>query len=163
MASEFSFDIVSKPDLQEVKNALQQADREIATRYDFKDSMSEVTFDDEKFTFKSDDEYRLTALIDVVQSKLVRRGVDLKFLEYGKIEAASKGTVRQEATLKSGIPSDVAKKIAKLVKDKGFKATAQIQDQQIRVTSKSKDELQAVMNAVKAADVDVPLHFTNYR
>jgi len=163
MATEFSFDIVSKPDIQEVKNAVQQTEREISTRYDFKGSMSEVKFEDDKFTLKSEDEFKMTALVDVFQSKLVKRGIDLKFLEFGKIEAATKGTVRQEATLKNGIPIETAKKITKLIKDKGFKVTTQIQDQQVRVTSKAKDELQSVMNAVKAADIDVPLHFTNYR
>jgi uncharacterized protein YajQ (UPF0234 family) len=163
MASEFSFDIVSKPDLQEVKNALQQVEREIASRYDFKGSISEVEFDDDKFTLKSDDEYRLTALIDVLQSKLIKRGIDLKFLDYGKVEPATKGTVRQEVTLKNGIAIDVAKKITKMIKDKGFKVNAQIQDQQVRVTSKSKDDLQQVMQAVKAADFEIPFQFTNFR
>ncbi|HEY3330252.1 MAG TPA: YajQ family cyclic di-GMP-binding protein [Capsulimonadaceae bacterium] len=163
MASEFSFDIVSKPDLQEVKNALQQVDREIGTRYDFKDSMSSVDFDDEKFTLKSDDEFHLSALTDVFRSKLVKRNIDLKFLEFGKIEPATKGTVRQEVTLKNGLPTEAAKKITKLIKDKGIKVTTQIQDAQVRVTSKSKDELQTVMNAVKGADLDVPVQFTNFR
>jgi hypothetical protein len=163
MATEFSFDIVSKPDVQEVKNAVQLAEREISTRYDFKGSVSEISFNDDKFTLKSDDEFHMTALVDVLQSKLVKRGVDLKFLDFGKIEQASKGTVRQEATLKNGIPMETAKKITKLIKDKGFKVNTQIQDQQVRVSSKTKDELQAVMGAVRAADLDVPLHFTNYR
>ncbi len=163
MASEFSFDIVSKPDLQEVKNALQQVDREVASRFDFKDSMSEVTFDEEKFTLKSENDNRLEALTDVLRSKLVKRGVDLKFLDYGKIEPATKGTVRQEITLKTGLPTETAKKITKLIKDKGFKVTTQIQDSQVRVTSKSKDDLQSVMTAVTGADLDVPLQFTNRR
>jgi uncharacterized protein YajQ (UPF0234 family) len=163
MASEFSFDIISKADVQEVKNALQQVDREIASRYDFKGSISSVEFDDSKFTLKSDDEYKLAALTDVLQSKLIKRGIDLKFLEYGKIESATKGTVRQEVTLKNGIPMDVAKKITKMIKDKGLKVTTQIQDQQVRVTSKSKDDLQNAMGAVKAAELDAPLQFTNFK
>ncbi|MDR3710217.1 MAG: YajQ family cyclic di-GMP-binding protein [Capsulimonadaceae bacterium] len=163
MAAEYSFDIVSKPDLQEVKNAVQQTEREVSTRYDFKDSISEVTFDESKFSLKSDDEYRMTALVDVLQSKLVKRGIDLKFLEYGKVEPATKGTVRQEITLKTGLPVEVAKKITKLIKDNAYKVTTQIQDQQVRVTSKSKDDLQQVQNAVKAAELDVPVQFTNYR
>jgi hypothetical protein len=164
MASEFSFDIISKPDIQEVKNALQQVDKEISTRFDFKDSVSEISFDGTaKLTLHSDDEYKLAALTDVMQSKMSKRGVDLKFFDYGKIEPATKGTVRQEVTLSTGLPSDKAKQIVKLIKDKGIKASAQIQDEQVRVVSKSKDELQAVMNAVKAADIGVPVQFTNYR
>jgi hypothetical protein len=163
MATEFSFDVVSKPDLQEVKNALQQVDKVIANRYDFKDSVSEIKFDDTKFTLHSDDEFRLAALNDVFQSCLVKRGIDLRFLDYGKIEQAAKATVRQEVTLKSGLETDKAKRITKLIKDKGLKVTTQIQDQQVRVTSKSKDDLQAVMAALKESDIDVPLSYINYR
>lgn len=163
MASEYSFDIVSKPDLQEVKNALQQVDKVIAGRYDFKDSISEVKFENEKFTLHSDDEFHLQALTDVFQSCLVKRGIDLRFLEYGKVEQAAKSTVRQEITLKLGLPTEKAKQITKLIKDKGLKVNAQIQDQQVRVTSKSKDDLQAVQNALKASDIDVPLQYVNYR
>jgi len=163
MASEFSFDIVSKPDLQEVKNALQTLDKVIASRYDFKDSISEVKFDDDKFTLHSDDEFHLTALTDVLQSSLVKRNIDLRFLEYGKIEQAAKATVRQEVTLKTGLPTDKAKEITKLIKDKALKVTTQIQDQQVRVTSKSKDDLQQAMAALKAADLDVPLQYINFR
>jgi hypothetical protein len=163
MATEFSFDIVSKPDMQEVKNALQQVEREIETRYDFKASISKIEHADDKLTLHSDDEYRLTALRDVLESKFVKRGLDIRFLDYGKIEEASKGTVRQEATIKNGIPTDKAKLITKLIKDKGFKANAQIQDAQVRVTSKSKDDLQQVQKAVKDADFDFPVAFVNYR
>jgi uncharacterized protein YajQ (UPF0234 family) len=163
MASEFSFDIVSKPDLQEVKNALQQLEKVIASRYDFKDSVSEVKFDDEKFTLHSDDEFHLTALTDVLHSSLVKRGIDLRFLDPGKIEQAAKATVRQEITLKAGLPTDKAKQITKLIKDKALKVTTQIQDQQVRVTSKSKDDLQTVMSALKASDIDVPLQYINFR
>ena len=163
MATEFSFDITSKPDMQEVKNAMQQVDREVETRYDFKGSVSKAELDGEKITLHSDDESRLTALRDVLQSKLIKRGVDVKFLDYGKIEEASKGTVRQEVTLKSGIPTDKAKQITKMVKDKGLKATTQIMDGQVRITSKSKDDLQSVQTAVKAADLDFPVQYVNYR
>jgi cyclic-di-GMP-binding protein len=164
MADEASFDVVSKPDMAEVKNALQQVEREIENRYDFKDSISEVKLEGEKLVLKSDDEYRLASLVDVLQSKLIKRGVDIKFLEYGKIEAASKMTVRQEVTIKTGIPTDKAKQIVKLIKDKGWKVTTQIQDQQIRVVSKSKDDLQQVIAFLKTDPVeDVPLQFTNYR
>jgi uncharacterized protein YajQ (UPF0234 family) len=163
MATEFSFDIVSKPDMQEVKNALQQVEREIESRYDFKDSVSKVELEGEKLILHSDDEYKLAALVDVLQSKLIKRGVDIQFLDYGKVEPATKMTVRQEVTIKTGIPTDKAKQIVKMIKDKGLKASAQIQDQQVRVVSKSKDDLQAVMQAVKTEELGVPLQFVNYR
>jgi cyclic-di-GMP-binding protein len=164
MADESSFDIISKPDMAEVKNALQQVEREIESRYDFKDSISEVKLEGEKLVLKSDDEYRLASLVDVLQSKLIKRGVDIKFLDYGKVEAATKMTVRQEVTIKTGIPTDKAKQIVKLIKDKGWKVTTQIQDQQIRVASKSKDDLQQVIAFLKTGPIeDVPLQFSNYR
>ena len=163
-ATESSFDVVSKADPQEVKNAIQQAQREIETRFDFRGSMSEIAHDDkDTLTLRSDDEARMQALIDVLQSKLIKRGVDIRFLEYGKLEPATKGTVRQVVTIKNGLPTDTAKKIVKMIKDKGFKVQAQIQDQQVRVTSKSKDDLQAVIVFLKGADLDAPLQFTNYR
>ena len=162
--TEFSFDIVSKADPQEVKNALQQVDREIETRYDFRGSVSKVEHDGkDKLTLHSDDESRLEALTDVLQSKLIKRGVDVRFLDYGKIESATKGTVRQEVTIKNGLPMDVAKKIVKMLKDKGLKANAQIQDQQVRVTSKSKDDLQAVMTLLKGSEIEAPLQYTNFK
>jgi len=109
MATEYSFDAVSKSDPQEVKNAIQQAQREIETRFDFRGSVSEIDHDGkDKITLTSDDETRLTALIDVLQSKMIKRGVDTKFLEYGKLEQASKGTVRQVVTVKSGLPTEIA-------------------------------------------------------
>ena len=163
-ATEFSFDIVSKTDPQEVKNAIQQAQREIETRFDFRNSISKIEHDEkETLTLHSDDETRLQALVDVLQSKLIKRGVDVRFLDYGKLEPATKGTVRQVVTIKDGLPTDAAKKIVKLIKDKGLKANTQIQDQQVRVTSKSKDDLQAVMTLLKGEDLEVPLQFTNYR
>jgi uncharacterized protein YajQ (UPF0234 family) len=163
MATEFSFDIVSKPDMQEVKNALQAVEREIETRYDFKGSISKVEIEGEKLTLHSDDEYRLTALRDVLESKFHKRGVDIKFIDYGKIIEATKGTVRQEATLKNGIAMDKAKALVKLIKDKGLKANAQIQDGQVRVSSKAKDDLQQVQSLVRGADLDYPIAFVNYR
>jgi uncharacterized protein YajQ (UPF0234 family) len=163
MASDFSFDVVSKPDMQEVKNALQQVEREISTRYDFKDSVSELSLEGETIKLHSDDEFRLTALVDVLQSKLSRRNIDLKFLDYGKVETASKGTVRQDVTIKTGIPTDKAKQITKMIKDQGFKVTTQIQDEQVRVSAKSKDDLQKVIQLLKAASLDIPLQFVNYR
>ena len=164
MPTEYSFDIVSKPDPQEVKNAVQQAQREIETRFDFRNSMSEIEHDGKNtLTLSADDEARLTALTDVLQSKLIKRGVDVRYLEYGKQENASKGTLRQTVTIKSGLPTETARKIVKLIKDKGLKANAQMQDEQVRVTSKSKDDLQAVQTLLKGADLDVPLQYANYR
>ena len=164
MATEYSFDVVSKADPQEVKNAIGQAQREIETRFDFRGSISEIKHDEkDTLTLLSDDEARMTALIDVIQSKLIKRGVDIKFLDYGKLEQASKGTVRQTVTIKNGLPMETAKKITKLIKDKGLKVTTQIQDEQVRVTGKAKDDLQAAQAALKAADLDVPLQFVNYR
>ena len=162
--TEYSFDVVSKADPQEVKNAIGQAQREIETRFDFRGSISEIAHDGkDKLTLTSDDETRLTALIDVLQSKLIKRGIDVRFLDYGKLEQASKGTVRQVVTIKDGLPTEAAKKIVKMIKDKGLKANAQIQDEQVRVSSKSKDDLQAVMTLLKGADLEAPLQFTNYR
>ena len=163
-ATEFSFDIVSKADPQEVKNALQQAQREIETRFDFRGSVSEIEHNGkETLTLRSDDEARMQALIEVLQSKLIKRGVDAAFLDYGKLEQATKGTVRQVITIKNGLPTETAKKITKLIKDKGLKVTTQIQDEQVRVTSKSKDDLQSVMTLLKASDIETPLQFLNYR
>lgn len=163
-ATEYSFDIISKADPQEVKNAVQQAQREIETRFDFRNSMSEIQHDGkETLTLLADDETRLAALVDVLQSKLIKRGIDIRFLDYGKVENATKGTLRQVVTIKSGLPTETAKKIVKLIKDKGVKATTQIQDEQVRVTSKSRDDLQAVQALLKGADLDAPLQYANYR
>ena len=165
MASESSFDIVSKVDMQEVKNAVDQAQREIETRFDFKGSMSEIDLDEKKNTIAlaSDSEVRMKALIDVLQSKFIKRGLDIKALDLGKLEDASKGTVRQVATIKQGLDSDTAKKIVKLIKDKGLKVQAQIQGDQVRVAAKAKDDLQSVMQFLRAEDLEAPLQFVNYR
>lgn len=161
--TEFSFDIVSKPDPQEIKNAIGQAEKEIETRFDFRNVLAEIKHEKETLTLSAQDEARLTALVDVIQSKLIKRGVDIRFLEYGKIEEATKGTVRQVITIKSGLPTEAAKKIINLIKDKGLKAQTSIQDQQVRVSSKSKDDLQQVQALLKGADLEVPLQFLNYR
>jgi uncharacterized protein YajQ (UPF0234 family) len=165
MAADSSFDVVSKVDMQEVKNAVDQAVREIDTRFDFKGSDSSIDLDDKAGTIKlaSDNEMRMKALVDVLQSKFHKRGIDIRALDLGKLEEASKGTVRQEATIRQGLDSDTAKKIVKLIKDKGLKVQAAIQGDQVRVSGKSRDDLQAVIALLKAADLDVPLQFTNYR
>ncbi len=164
MAEEFSFDVVSKLDLQEVENAYNQANKEIQTRFDFKGSVSRIEWDKkEKLTLHSDDEYKLKALTDVLQGKLIKRGVSLKALDYKPVQQALGATVRQEVIVKQGIESDKAKDIVRAVKDAKLKAHASIQGDQLRVTSKSKDELQNVMALLRGQDFGLPLQFTNYR
>jgi uncharacterized protein YajQ (UPF0234 family) len=165
MASESSFDVVSKVDMQEVKNAVDQAAREIETRFDFKGSVSEIDLDEKAGTIAltSDNETRMKALIDVLQSKLIKRGIDIKALELGKLEEAAKGAVRQQATIRQGLDADTARKVVTMIKDKGLKVQAQIQGDQVRVSGKAKDDLQSVLQALKGADLDVPLQFVNYR
>ncbi|MCL6597304.1 YajQ family cyclic di-GMP-binding protein [Alicyclobacillus macrosporangiidus] len=164
MAKEASFDVVSEVDLQEVQNAVQQALKEISTRFDFKGSKSDIEFDGKGvITLLSDDEYKLNALRDVLESKLVKRGVSLKALRPGKIEPAAGGTVRQAVRLQQGIEQDVAKQITKLVKDTKLKVQVSIQGDQLRVSGKSRDDLQAVIRTLREADLPVPLQFTNYR
>jgi uncharacterized protein YajQ (UPF0234 family) len=158
-----SFDVVSRVDLQEVKNALQQVEREIAGRFDFKNSIASVELDGEVLKAHAEDEYRLKAVIDILNAKLIKRGVSPKGLEPGKIEPAAKATVRQEIKLKQGLDSDTARKIAKLIKDSGKKVTSQIQGDQVRVTGKSRDDLQAIIQLLKGADLPVDLQFINYR
>ncbi|WP_067617035.1 YajQ family cyclic di-GMP-binding protein [Alicyclobacillus acidiphilus] len=163
MAKDASFDVVSKVDLQEVSNAIDQARREIETRFDFKGSKSEIRFEDDKITLISDDEYKLSQVYDVLQTKLVKRDVSLKALKPGKIEPAAGGTVRQVCALQQGIDADVAKRITKAIKDSKLKVQAQIQGDQVRVTGKSRDDLQAVIQLLRQSDIDIPLQFTNYR
>lgn len=163
MPKDASFDIVSKLDLQEVDNAVNQANKEIETRFDFKNSRSEVHFDGTNIVLQSDDEYKLTTVMDVLQSKCVKRNVSLKALKPGKVEPASGGTVRQTVTLQQGIDADIAKQITKLVKDSKLKVQAAIQGDQVRVTGKNKDDLQSVIQLLKSADLPVPLQFVNYR
>jgi len=165
MASTYSFDIVSQVDLQEADNAINQALKEIQQRYDFKGTNSTIELDKKENAIKidSDDEYRLKQVIEVVESKLIKRGISLKALSYGDIEQGTRGTARQTITLQSGIDKENAKKITKLIKDEGLKVQAQIQDDQVRVTGKSKDDLQAVMQVLKGADLSFDMQFTNYR
>lgn len=163
MAKDYSFDIVSRTDMSEVVNAVDQASREIGTRFDFKHSVSEITLTGEELVIHSDDEYKLESVVDVLQSKLVKRNVSLKSLDRGKIEPASKGTVRQTVKFKQGIPTDQAKLIVKAIKDQGLKVTTQIQDEQVRVTGKDKDVLQSVIAVVKGMDLPIDVAFVNYR
>lgn len=163
MAKESSFDIVSKVDFAEVTNAINITMKEITTRYDFKGSKSNVTLDKEELVLVSDDEYKLEQLKDVLLGKLIKRGIPIKNLDYGKIEGASGGTVRQRAKLVQGIDKDNAKKINLVIKNSGLKIKSQVQDDQVRVTAKSRDDLQAIIAAVKNADLTIDVQFVNYR
>lgn len=163
MATLFSFDVVSKFDEQEMKNALDQARREIQQRYDLKDTGTEVNATDTEITINTESEYSLQAVRDAIESKMVKRSLSLKILEYGKEEQASGGRVRQVVKLKQGIPDDLAKQISKRIRDEFKKVTPQIQGDAVRVQAKTKDDLQAVIQALKADDYPVALQFTNYR
>jgi cyclic-di-GMP-binding protein len=163
MAQEFSFDIVSKTDMQEVANAVNQAQKELAQRFDFKGSKSEIELSGEEIVLVSDDEGKLVSVKDILESKLVKRKVSLKALDYQKLEQAMGGTVRQRAKIVQGIESDKAKAIVKAIKDSKVKVQASIQADQVRVTGRSKDDLQRAMTVAKEADYGIPLQFTNYR
>jgi uncharacterized protein YajQ (UPF0234 family) len=164
MASEYSFDVVSKVDLTEVKNAISQADKEIAGRYDFRASITAFELEESTIKVTSDDEFRLNMALDVLRGKLSKRNVSLKALEYGKIEQGSRGSARQTITLKQGVPVDEAKRIVRDIKTVGIKVNAQIQGDQLRVTAKEKDALQAVQKLIRGME-DLPFdaEFTNYR
>lgn len=163
MASENSFDIVSKVDMQEVNNAINQAQKEIDTRFDFKNSKSSIELEKEEIVLASDDEFKLQNVLDIVQSKLTKRGISIKNLDYGKVEPASGATVRQKIKLKQGIAQDMAKKINVIIKDSKLKVSSQIQGDQIRVSGKSKDDLQRIMQLLKGADLPIELQFINFR
>jgi uncharacterized protein YajQ (UPF0234 family) len=163
MASDSSFDLVSDFDQQELVNALDQARREIATRYDFKGSKVGFELVKDAITLTADDEYRAGAAKDLLETKAVRRGLSLKIFEWGKIEPASGGTVRQEVKLRRGLTSDQAKELSKKIRDAFPKVKPVIQGDAVRVSAKSKDELQAVIAELRAMDYPVALQFTNYR
>jgi uncharacterized protein YajQ (UPF0234 family) len=163
MAEQNSFDVVSKVDLQELKNAIDQAIKEIRQRFDFKDSISNIVLEKEEIILTSDDAYRLKSVVDIFQSKLVKRNISLKSMEYGKVEEALGQTVRQKIKVKQGIASEAAKEITKEIKNAKLKVQAQIQGDQIRVTGKSRDDLQAAIVLLKNKDFGVDLQFTNYR
>ena len=159
-----TFDVVSEVDRQEVRNAVDQAQRELATRFDFKGTNSDIEQNDLTLTLRSSSEDRLRALRQVLEEKLVKRNVSLKGLEYGKVEEAAGATVRQVATITVGISSDRAKQVNKLVKELGLKGvSSQTQGDQVRVSGKKRDDLQAVISRLKEADLGVPLQFTNFR
>ena len=163
MAAENSFDVVSNVDMQEVRNAVDQAQRELGTRYDLKNAAAEVELSGEEIVIESSDEYTLGQAVDVLKTKLVRRSVDLKSLRPGKVEEASGGRARQRIELQQGIPTDTAKQIAAEVKKLKIKVQAAIQGDSVRITGKKRDELQQVIAHLKSLDLDVPLTFTNYR
>lgn len=166
MAKNASFDITSTIDLQEVDNAVNQAQKEIAQRYDFKGTTAEVTYDRDAATLSllADDEYRLDALIDILKTRLIRRNVPVRNLDFGEVEPASGGKVRQVVNLQQGISTEKGKEIVKEIKNGGFKKVqAQIQEDQVRVQSPSIDELQAVIRHLKEQDFGVELQFGNFR
>ena len=159
-----SFDVVSEIDMQEVRNAVDQATREVNTRYDFKDTGSEVTFNDTDISLVSSSEDRLNALRQVLEEKLVKRKVSLKALSYGEVEDAAGTSVRQVVLLQAGISSDKAKELNKFIKALGIKGVqSQTQGEQVRVISKKRDHLQTVISKLKEADFDLPLQFENFR
>jgi uncharacterized protein YajQ (UPF0234 family) len=158
-----SFDIVSSVDLQEVKNAIAQATKEILTRYDLKTSGSTIELADEELVLGSSDDFKLKAIREVLEGRLVKRGVPLKALDYGTVEHALGGTVRQKVSLQKGIPTEKSREIVKLIKGTKLKVQAAIQGDQLRVTGKNKDDLQAVMKLLRGTDLGIDMQFTNYR
>ncbi|GIP33140.1 YajQ family cyclic di-GMP-binding protein [Paenibacillus sp. J2TS4] len=163
MASEHSFDVTSKMDMQELNNAINQTERELANRFDFKGSKSSLELDKNQLIIISDDEFKLQAVIDILQSKMAKRGISLKNVEYGKVEPAAQSTVRQTLDLKQGIDQPMAKKINTLIKDSKLKVSSQIQGDQIRVSGKNKDDLQKVIQLLKQAELPLDLQFVNFR
>ncbi|HLK58895.1 MAG TPA: YajQ family cyclic di-GMP-binding protein [Chthonomonadaceae bacterium] len=164
MATEFSFDVVSKVDLTEVKNAIDLAEREIENRFDFRGSKTSFTLEESTVKVLSDDEFRLNLALDVLRSRFAKRNISLKALEYGKIEPATGKSVRQVITLRQGIPTDDAKELVKKIKASGIKVQAQIQGEQLRITGKEKDALQAAQRLIKGLeDLPFDVEFTNYR
>jgi uncharacterized protein YajQ (UPF0234 family) len=163
MPSDASFDIVSRIDQQELDNALNQTRREIENRFDFKNSKTTIESDDKKITILSDDELKMKNVIDVLQGKAVKRGIDIKAFDMGEVEPAANSCVRRVLTLRNGIPKDKIKPLMEKIKAMKLKVNAQYQDEQIRVTGKSRDDLQAVIAELKAMTFELPLQFTNFR
>jgi uncharacterized protein YajQ (UPF0234 family) len=165
MADEFSFDIVGKVNMQEVLNAVNQASKEISQRFDFKGSKSRIDLNSDKheITVVADDDYKLRSVRDILEAKLIKRGVPTKSMSYGKPEQASGDTLRVVASIQQGITTERCKEIVKLIKGMGVKVQAEIQSDQVRVKGKKKDELQAVMKAVKDKEYDFHIDFVNYR
>src|SRR5512135_1972552 len=158
-----SFDVVSQVDPQEVDNAINQTRKEIIQRYDFKGTKTSIDVDKESIHVVSDDDFKVKAVVDVLQSKFVRRGISLKALVYGKIEPAAGALAKQTITVQQGIDADHARQIVKLVKDSKLKVQTQIQGDQLRISGKKRDDLQAAIQLLKAQDIDLPLQFSNFR
>jgi uncharacterized protein YajQ (UPF0234 family) len=163
MTAENSFDITCKLEMQEVSNAINQAKREIETRYDLKGSKNEIVQEKMDIVLSSPDDMKLKAVLDILQSKLHRRGIDLKALTIHDPESAAGGTLRQRISLQDGVPQDKAKEIVRLIKESKLKVQAAIQEKQVRVAGKHRDDLQAVIAMVKAKDLGIAVQFTNYR
>ena len=163
MATDASFDIVSRIDRQELDNALNQARKEIENRFDFKHSKTSIEADDKKITLISDDELKMRNVVDIVQSKSVKRGVDVKAFDFGPVEPAAGSTVRQIIALRAGISKDKSRVLMEKIKSLKLKVNAQYQDEQIRVSGKNKDDLQKVITALRSLDFELPLQFVNYR
>jgi uncharacterized protein YajQ (UPF0234 family) len=161
--AESSFDVVSSVDLQEVKNAISQAMKEITTRFDLKTTGSDVSLQGEEIVITSADEFKMKAVRDVLETRLVKRNVPLKALSFGTMDKALGGTVRQKVSMQKGIPTEKAREIVKIVKNSKRKVQAAIQGDQVRISGKNKDDLQAVMQSLKAADLGIDMQFTNYR
>jgi uncharacterized protein YajQ (UPF0234 family) len=162
-SSDSSFDIVCKTDLEELRNAVQHAQKELATRFDFKGGKSSLELEKDTVTLVSDDEFKLEQLRDILENKLIKRGIDPRMVKYSTPEAAAKLTMRQKAEFQSGLAPEQSKKIVKLIKDLKIKVQASIQGEQVRVTGKDKDDLQACIQAIRGADFDFACEFTNYR
>ena len=163
MAAENSFDIACKIDMQEVTNALDQARREIDTRYDLKGTKCGIAIEKFDITATAPDDMKLKAVVDILQSRLHKRGVPLKALNYGEVEQASGGTLRQKIALQQGIPIERAKEIVRLIKDSKVRVQASIQEDQVRVAGKNRDDLQKIIALIKEKDLGIALQFTNYR
>jgi len=163
MAKEESFDIVSKVDMQEATNAIHQAQKELEQRFDLKGTGSEISVEKESITLNAPDEMKLRNVLDILEAKLIKREISLKSLEYGKIESSLGGKVKQVVVLKQGIEKDNAKKIINLIKETKLKVNAQIQDDQIRVVGKNRDDLQAIIAKLRGAELDLDLQFLNFR
>ena len=163
MAKENSFDIVSKTDYAEVTNALNQTEKEISQRFDFKGSKASVELQQKDLMLAAEDETKLRNMNDILQSKLVKRGISLKALDYQKVEPAAGGTVRQLVKIQQGIPTDKAKEVVKFIKDGKYKVQASIQGDQVRVSGKNKDDLQSVISLLKESELGIAMQFTNYR
>jgi uncharacterized protein YajQ (UPF0234 family) len=163
MAGDVSFDVVSEFDAQELRNALDQVRREVAQRFDFKGATVDLGQEKDRLTLVTDDEFRATAIRDLVESKAIRRGLSLKIFDWGKLEPAGGNKVRQEITLRHGLSDGLARSITKLIRDEFPKVRSQVQGDAVRVSGKSKDELQKVVGRLRELDLEVPLQFQNYR